>query len=354
MLRTRRGVAAGGIVLVAVLLAAVVVVVQPWSSEGESSAPDFGSGELMIQDSDNNREVVSPEQLIEAFPLPIKLPEYIPAGYELANVTFHQPPPGLDPLTFGNSLVARYQNPTEPGGLMFTQRPGSGLGTTDVPTEAVSVLGTEGQYIELDRAEGIQTLIWSRCARVFMLDSSPLGALSRENLVRVAESVGPEGCPPEPTREPEPTVDNGRFGSARLDIEGVDGARRPVGAEEFEAAYPGEILLPAYLPDGATFGSATVRARADLAATSVVTRYGGVNGGFNMVQRGESFLTEERLSNARHQVHGSPAYLQSESGTQILFWSRCEQSFMITAPPRTASETDLLRLAESVGPEECP
>lgn len=87
--------------------------------------------------------------------------------------------------------MARYQGP-DSSGLTLSQRPGFGVGTTDVPTEAVTVLGTEAQYIELDRAEGIQTLTWARCRRVFILDSFPLNALSKDDLIRIAESIDPE------------------------------------------------------------------------------------------------------------------------------------------------------------------
>ena len=53
---------------------------------------------------------------------------------------------------------------------------------------------TEAQYVRLDRAEGIQTLTWARCRRVFLVESTPLDALSKDDLIRTAESVGPEKC----------------------------------------------------------------------------------------------------------------------------------------------------------------
>ncbi len=180
-------------VVLGVAVVAAVLVWAPWSSSNDPNAVDFGDAQLLLQDSDNQRTPTTTGQLIEAFPLPIRQPAYVPDGYELANVTFFQAPPGLDRLTFANNLMARYQGP-DSSGLSFSQRPGFGVGIADGPSEDVTVLGTQGQYIELDRAEGVQTLTWARCRRVFILDSFPLKALSKDDLVRIAESIGPEEC----------------------------------------------------------------------------------------------------------------------------------------------------------------
>lgn len=37
-------------------------------------------------------------------------------------------------------------------------------------------------------------LMWARCGRYFSIESSPLRALSKDEFIRIAESVGPEDC----------------------------------------------------------------------------------------------------------------------------------------------------------------
>lgn len=176
-----------------VVAAAVLLLARPWESDGGASgAPDFGDAELVLQDSDNKRRPATAEELV-AFPLPIQLPADVPNGYRLAMVTRFEGPPGIDRFSFANNLLAVYRG-AGAAALSLEQRPGSGVGSTDFPTEPVQVRGTEGWHVTIDRAEGVQQLVWSRCGRVFTLTSSPRDALTKQELLRVAESIGPDGC----------------------------------------------------------------------------------------------------------------------------------------------------------------
>lgn len=186
-----------GLIVAGLVAAAAVLVVRPWESGGSRSRPDFAGAELAIQGgSHTERRVVSPDELIAAYPLPIQLPAHVPDGYSLSSVTYLEPPPGLDRLSFANSLQATYRG-SGSAFISLEERPGSGIGTTDVPTEPVVVRGSEGWYHLMDRAEGTEQLSWSRCGRVFMLSSGPRGVVSKDELLRVAESVGPDACEPD-------------------------------------------------------------------------------------------------------------------------------------------------------------
>jgi hypothetical protein len=192
----RGAIVRGAVAIVALVVGVLLLVVQPWGSEDKSgsSAPDFGGAELSIQGkSHTDVRRVGGNELMEAFPLPIQLPAYVPDGYHLANVRFFEPPAGLDRLSGANHLMAVYQKGD--AAIRLSQSPGFDV-RMDAATEQLPIRGVEADYAAVDRAEGAQILTWARCRRIFELQRSPEDALSKGELVRITESIGPEQCEP--------------------------------------------------------------------------------------------------------------------------------------------------------------
>jgi hypothetical protein len=146
---------------------------------------------ILPAEGGHDQRWISFEELHAKYPAPIELPRLMPEGYSLFFVTLlasgHRANPSGE-----NWLTARYVSEEDPWEIRFNQTPGE---STDGLTggEGVRVRDSRGFYGTRVEPARHDWLWWVACGSLYELQSAP-DQLSKHDLIRIAESVGPEEC----------------------------------------------------------------------------------------------------------------------------------------------------------------
>ncbi len=140
----------------------------------------------------NDRRLITREELRSQYPFEVELPSTMPPGYRLLTVTFIEAghPANPQPPSW---LSAQYAVVDGGPDIRVNQAAGENLPST-AGAEQTHVRDAPAFYSERT-VEGLRFdwLYWVRCGRTFAVQSNG-GAFSRAELVRIAESIGPEDC----------------------------------------------------------------------------------------------------------------------------------------------------------------
>jgi hypothetical protein len=162
-----------------------------WANPGNLEG--LSESRLVIRPAEGGHDQrwMSFEELHAKYPGSIELPGVMPEGYSLFTIDLWESGHRVNP-SGENWLLARYVSDDDPWEIRFNQ----------TPDESIEPLG-EGQEVRVRDARGAfgtrtdpiryDWLWWIRCGRFFELQSAP-GQLSTADLIRIAESVGPEEC----------------------------------------------------------------------------------------------------------------------------------------------------------------
>jgi hypothetical protein len=195
---SRRLVAGSSLSAVVVLLFAMwLFIAQPWA--GDPRGP-FGLDSLdetsmsRFKGGATSGMPMTRAELDSLYPFTIEFPNVMPDDYVLGGVSIFTAPNPQLPAGVPVRLLLMFGSEARSAQLQLFQSPGGRLG----PAEAGEQLVVQHQVLPHD-ASGRPSLerawvTWERCGRQFGLSSLPSDALTEAELVRIAESVGPEEC----------------------------------------------------------------------------------------------------------------------------------------------------------------
>lgn len=146
---------------------------------------------LHPSDGSNDQRSTTLDELRSRYPLAIELPHLLPEGYQLFAIDYIEAGHRANPR--GPSVLRIGYAASDGDEIAFMQSAGDQMAEGD-GAEAISVRGVPGQYWVRPEPVPLDWVVWARCGRVFSVSTSPLGGLSRDDLVSIAESVGPEEC----------------------------------------------------------------------------------------------------------------------------------------------------------------
>jgi hypothetical protein len=132
---------------------------------------------------------MSREELHAKYPDPIELPGVMPGGYRLFFITLLESGHRANPHG-ANWLTTRYVSDEDPWEIRFNQTPDEDVDPL-VRTAEVRVRDVQGWFGSRTEPIRYDWIQWTRCGRFNEL--AP-GQLSKDDLIRIAESVGPEEC----------------------------------------------------------------------------------------------------------------------------------------------------------------
>lgn len=115
----------------------------------------------------------------------------MPEDYEIAAIDLVEAGHRLLEADSPNTLSVHYGG--DLAALTFNQRSGDSFRDVEGADE-VRVNEVRGQHYRWTEPVSSEWLVWARCDRVFSIWSVPEDKLSTAELVRIAESVGPEAC----------------------------------------------------------------------------------------------------------------------------------------------------------------
>ncbi len=160
---------------------------------GGGSAHEGTSAQLWIRPGDglHDQRLTTLDELHAKYPLPVELPQMMPDGYRLIAVYLIETGHRANPS--GPSwLRAQYSTGENTSEIYFNQQT---TGDNVDPLEGGEETRVDGaRAFSGTRTEPLYDwLRWSRCGRLFELQSAP-GQFSSADRIRIAESVGHEGC----------------------------------------------------------------------------------------------------------------------------------------------------------------
>ncbi len=128
----------------------------------------------------------------EKAPFDIALPTFLPHGMELVNADVIAPPPGMvmeeESHQTYTQVILRYANADESATfVLYESIVGSSMGDGDV--SEVKIGGVEGQMAE-DEERRFITMTWPGKDIGFLLTAYMTGLLTRDEVMRIAESIG--------------------------------------------------------------------------------------------------------------------------------------------------------------------
>lgn len=191
----------GRLLIAAALLgigAAVMVVAVVLARPGETAWADqprtvdlVDPLKLWIRRSDgSSQQQPTVAELDSKLPFTVELPGSLPEDYELYDINLVEAGSRANPKG-PDALSVRYAG--DLASLTFNQATGSSFGEVDGAGE-VRVGDARGIHYTWTEPVSSEWLVWTRCNRVFSMWSVPEDKLSTADLVRIAESVGPEAC----------------------------------------------------------------------------------------------------------------------------------------------------------------
>jgi hypothetical protein len=200
-----RAATAVGAALLAFVLAVALPVGEP---DAEWAAPtgdleSLSDDRFWIRPADglHDQRQMTLDELRGNYPYEIELPRTMPEGYSLFLVTLTEA--GWRDTALDRSwLELRFLRGTdEASDIYFLQAQGDSfgeLGDAAVEASEVSVHGERALYVTKVRLpsglEPYERLMWARCGRLYELHPSWNADMSWDDLIRIAESTGPEDC----------------------------------------------------------------------------------------------------------------------------------------------------------------
>lgn len=125
-------------------------------------------------------------------PFDIALPSFLPHGMELVNADVITPPPGMvieeESRDTYTQVVLQFANADSSATfVLYESIAGSSMGDVDVST--INIGGVDGQIAE-DEERRFITMTWSGKEIGFLLTAYMTGTLTRDEVMRIAESIG--------------------------------------------------------------------------------------------------------------------------------------------------------------------